>query len=61
MDADIAQRRNKCATCNAMAPSQLREELLADEAPTFPFEQVCMDYFSLKGHTYVVEADKYSG
>ena len=61
MDADIAEKRNKCATCNGMAPSQPREELLADEPPTFPFKQVAMDYFSLKGHTYVVEACKYSG
>ena len=61
MDADIKEKRNKCAICNQMSPSQPREELLADEAPTFLFEQTCMDYFSLKGHTYCVEADKYSG
>ena len=61
MDADIKEKRNKCAICNQMSPSQPREELLADEPPSFPFEQTCMDYFSLKGYTYSVEVDKYSG
>ena len=61
MDADITQKRQKCATGNSMAPSQTREEFRRDDGPTMPFEDVAMDYFSLKGHNYMVEADKYSG
>ena len=61
MDADITQKRMKCAACNAMSPSQPREELLEDVVPTFPFEDVTMDFFSLKGHQYLAVADRYSG
>ena len=61
MDADIAQKRMKCSACNGMSPSQPREELLEDVVPTFPFEDVTMDYFSLKGHQYLAVADRYSG
>ena len=61
MDADITQTRMKCSACNAMSPSQPREELLEDVVPTFPFEDVTIDFFSLKGHQYLVAADRYSG
>ena len=30
-------------------------------SPSYPFEQVVADYFSLNGHNYLFYADRYSG
>ena len=61
MDAAIAQVRSQCATCNGMAPLLPCEDLAEPELPTVPFQDISMDYFALKGHTYAVKADRYSG
>ena len=61
MDAAIAQVRSQCATCNQMAPSLPCEELAEPELPVMLFQDVTVDYFTLKGHTYAVEADRYPG
>ena len=58
MDAAIAQVRSQCATCNQMAPSLPCEELAEPELPVMLFQDVTVDYFTLKGHTYAVEADR---
>ena len=57
----IANRRQQCKTCNTIAPSQPREPLTPSPAPAFPFEKTVADYFSLKGRTFLVYADRYTG
>ena len=61
MDVAITQVRSQCVTCNRMAPSLPCEEMAEPELPTMPFQDVTVDYFALKGHTYAMEADRYSG
>lgn len=57
----ISNRRAQCAVCNRIAPSQPMEPLRPSPAPTYPFELVVADYFTLKGVVYLVYADRYTG
>ena len=60
MDQHI-QIRAHCKRCNEQTPSQQSEEWLEEEAPTFPFEIIFMDYFDFKGSKYLAQTDSYSG
>ena len=57
----ITNRRAQCKTCNTIAPSQPHEPLQLSPEPAYPFELTVADYFMLKGVTYLVYADLYSG
>ena len=61
MDAAIRQVRLQCRACNGMAPSQPREEMPEPPTPTFPFEDVATDFYTLEGSNYAIYADRYSG
>jgi hypothetical protein len=61
MNGDITNRRLQCNICTAAAPSQSDEPLLVTSVPQYPFDQVVIDYFFLKGHKYLLYADRYSG
>ena len=61
ISSDITRRRSQCQTCNTIAPSQPRQPLQQSLSPTYPFECVVADYFSLGGHEYLVYADRYTG
>ena len=57
----ITQFRQQCKSCNGMAPSQAREDMVETQIPTFSFEQVSTDFFHLEGKNYAVYVDKFSG
>ena len=57
----IRNTRYNCQRCNELAPSQAREPLCLAPAPSYPFQQICMDYFELGGHSYLCIADRFSG
>ena len=57
----IVDKRNRCRTCDTIAPSQAAEPPVTAPPPSYPFEQVVVDYFALDGHTYLAMADRYSG
>ena len=57
----IQDIRDRCLTCNTIAPSQAAEPAITAPPPMYPFQQVCSDYFELNGATYVVMVDRYSG
>ena len=61
MDAEVAQKRRQCRTCDQMAPSQPREESIPADTPTFPFEDICVDFFMQEGKHYIACSDSYSG
>lgn len=57
----IVDKRNRCRTCDTIAPSQAAEPPITAPPPSYPFEQIVVDYFTLDGHTYLAMADRYSG
>ena len=57
---DINSARYTCNHCNRNAPSNPSAPPTPLQSPTYPFQQVCCDYFQLKGHTYLVLVDRYS-
>ena len=61
MNASIKQRRETCPVCTIKAPSQSREPLVLTPTPDWPFQNICMDMFEIKGHLYLVCVDRYSG
>ena len=61
MTLAIRNTRYNCQRCNENAPSQAHESLRLTPAPSYPFQQICMDYFELMGHSYLVNADRFSG
>ena len=44
-----------------MAPSQSYEESLPPDSPTYPFEDMAVDFFSDAGVSYIALCDRYSG
>ena len=60
MSRDIEEVCLKCPTCCRMAPSQPR--LPPGEAipPTYPFQAIAADYFSVQGTKYLVIVDRFS-
>jgi hypothetical protein len=61
ISAAIHTTRERCRTCNTIAPSHAAEPPITAEPPQFPYEQVCADYFELAGIHYLAMADRYSG
>ena len=61
LDAQIHQTRYKCMRCNETSPSLPKEPLIITKSPDYPYQQVCMDFFELKGHHYLVYVDRFSG
>ena len=58
---DILRTRGKCLTCARDAPSQPAGTPVAPPVPSFPFQYVVGDYFSLAGTNYLVLGDRFSG
>ena len=46
---DLEEVRNKCNTCNKIAPSQSNLPPVEPLVPDYPFQHVCADYLSLNG------------
>ena len=47
LDSSIRKHRATCRDCIRNAPSQPPEPLILTPSPTYPFEQICADYFTL--------------
>ena len=61
VDRDVANVVRSCAPCRTYLPSQQREPLLTEPAPSRPFESVSTDFFTHAGHNYLVYVDRLSG
>ena len=55
----ISNTRNNCHPCNLHAPSQSAEPLILSPSPEWPFQQICMDYFTIDFHIYIIIVDIY--
>ena len=60
MARDIAGRRMACISCDETAPSQSPEPPITPVTPEYPFQHICSDYFSLKGHNFCLVVDRFS-
>ena len=58
---DILKTRGACLTCARDAPSQPAVTPVSPPVPSFPFQYVVGDYFSLAGNNYLVLGDRFSG
>ena len=61
MSTSISNYRVNCQDCQQNAPSQPAEPIIMSPPPEWPFQQVCMDYFFVGEHAYLVIVDRYSG
>merc|ERR1712106_1185514 len=61
ISVDVLRRRHECTTCIRDAPSQPAGTPVAPLSPSYPFQMVVADYFSLEGKNYLVVGDRYSG
>ena len=61
MLADISRKQAACSSCNKSAPSQPSAPPTPLSHPSYPFEMICSDYFSLYGRKYLIMVDRYSG
>lgn len=61
MNGSIRQRRQTCQVCSSRSPSQSREPIVFTPVPEWPFQNICMDMFEIRGHLYLCCVDRYSG
>ena len=60
MKHDIRIMIDKCEACQQLRPSKPVEPLITTSA-SFPMEQFFVNLFHVRGKTYMVTADRYSG
>ena len=58
---DLEMVRLACTTCNKIAPSQSNLPPVEPVVPEYPFQHVCIDYFTLEGESHRVFVDHYTG
>ena len=56
----ITAVRANCHHCNRSAPSNPSAPPIPPTTPEYPFQCLCADYFTYKGHDYLVVVDRYS-
>ncbi len=61
LTADIEETRTRCGTCNRMAPSQPHLPPFESDLPSYPFQAIAADYFTLCGVKFLVVVDRFSG
>ena len=63
MDASIRNYRSMCTapTCTTHGPSNQAEPIVLTPLPEWPFQKICMDYFFIDIHSYLVVVDRFSG
>ena len=61
LDSSIRNHRSTYHDCIRNAPSQPPEPLILTVSPTYPFVQVCADYFQTVHFSYLTIVDRFSG
>ena len=51
----------QCTRCQVNAPSQQKEPLVLTPSPNYPFQLVAADFFQVRGQSYLVYVDRFSG
>ena len=60
LNASIRLTRYNCQRCNETSPSLLREPLILTKSPDYPYQHVTVDFFNVKGYTYLVYVDRFT-
>jgi len=60
LDKSLRNYLDTCHYCRIHAPSQPREPLLLAPSPSWPYDQVAVDYFDFAGKCYLVFVDRFS-
>ena len=60
MKYDIRNMIDSCEACQQLRPSKPLEPIITTSA-SFPMEQISIDLFHVKGKSFMVTADRYSG
>ena len=61
MSQEITATRAHCSPCTRSAPSNPSMPPSPPVQPDFPFSHCCMDFFEVKGQTYLALVDRYTG
>ena len=61
MDRSIQIHRDNCLDCLRHAPSHRPKPIILTPSPSYPFQQICTDYFKITGHSYLTIVDRFSG
>ena len=61
IDTGIKNTRYTCKYCNEHAPSLPKEPLMPLPPPSYPFQQLAMDYLEMEQHSYLSSVDRFSG
>ena len=61
MSTDLKTFIELCVYCQVNMPSHPKEPLIPTPSPAYPFQQVACNYFEVKGHSYLVYTNRYSG
>ena len=61
MDISIQIHRDNCLDCLRHAPFHCPEPIILTPSPSYPFQQICADYFEITGHSYLTIVDCFSG
>ena len=61
MRADLVRHRAECKSCVVNAPSNPASPPLPYTHPSYPFQAVCSDFFTVNGIHYLAICDRYSG
>ena len=59
--SDIENTRRNCSHCDRNAPTQPALPPLPLASPDYPFQMIVADYFDIKGKSWLVIADRFSG
>ena len=58
---EITNHRAGCVTCNRIAPSNpTQPATLEPDIPSYPFQSIVADFFSVRGQNYLAVADRHS-
>jgi hypothetical protein len=57
---DITATRLQCRECTIAAPSNPAPHPEEPVHPDYPFQSICMDFFTFEGHNYLAIVDRYS-
>ena len=58
---ELEGRRNRCEACDKTAPSQSAMPPLPIQSPEYPFQMLVADYCTIKGKSWLIMADRFTG